>query len=251
MKALIIAAGKGKRLGAYTKDLPKCLLPVAGRPIIDHQLDAFQANGISDVAIVKGYLADTIQRDEICTTFINDDYENNNILSSMMYAAEFLDDDTIISYSDIIYSKEVVATLMATPNDIAAVADTDWRGRYINRHDHPESEAEKVLFSPDTAQAVQFGKVIDASPEHIGEFIGLYKLSKSGAQTFKDAFHEAKSKFDGAPFMHAKSFANAYITDLFNYIIEKGDLVHCAFIEQGWWEIDTEEDLLGAREWLR
>lgn len=251
MKALIIAAGKGKRLGEYTRDLPKCLLPVADKPIIDHQLEALKANGISDIAIVKGYLADTIQRTEIGSTFINDDYENNNILSSMMYAAEFLDEDTIISYSDIIYSKEVVATLMAAPYDITAVVDTDWRGRYINRKDHPESEAEKALFDPKSARAELFGKVIDASPEHIGEFIGLYKLSRAGAKTFKAAFYDAKSKFDGMKFMHAKSFANAYITDLFNYLLEQEELVNCAFIQQDWWEIDTEEDLLGAREWLK
>jgi len=85
MKALIIAAGKGKRLGSYTKDLPKTLLPVAGKPIIDHQLDALAANGITDIAIVKGYLAETIQRDAIGTIFINDDYENNNILASMRW----------------------------------------------------------------------------------------------------------------------------------------------------------------------
>lgn len=251
MKALIIAAGKGKRLGEYTKDLPKCLLPVADKPIIDHQLAAFKANGITDIAIVKGYLSDTIQRDAIKSTFINDNFENNNILSSMMYAADFLDDDVIVSYSDILYSKEVVAAAMASPHDIAAVVDTDWRGRYIDRADHPESEAEKALFDPKTGRASLFGKVIDASPEHIGEFIGMYKLSKAGAQTFKDAFYEAKEKFDGKKFVHAKAFANAYITDLFNYMIDKGELVHCAFIEQDWWEIDTEEDLLGAREWLK
>ena len=251
MKALIIAAGKGKRLGEYTKDLPKCLLPVAEKPIIDHQLEALKANGISDIAIVKGYLADTIQREEIQSTFINTDYENNNILSSMMYAADFLNDDTIVSYSDIIYSKEVVATLMKAPYDITAVVDTDWRGRYIDRHDHPESEAEKALFNPNTARAELFGKVIDASPEHIGEFIGLYKISKAGTKTFKAAFYDAKSKFDGLSFMHARTFANAYITDLFNYLIEQGEVVNCAFIQKDWWEIDTEEDLLGAREWLK
>jgi len=244
MKALIVAAGKGKRLGAYTADLPKCLLPVADKSIIDHQLDALHANGISDIAIVKGYLADTIQRESISSEFINDDFENNNILSSMMYAADFLDEDTIVSYSDIIYSKEVVATLIDAPYDITAVTDVDWRGRYINRHDHPESEAEKVLFQPHTAVAEKFGKVIDASPEHIGEFIGLYKLSKDGARVFKDAFHEARLKFDNEQFMHAKSFANAYITDMFNYLIQQGNVVNCAFIQKGWWEIDTEEELL-------
>ena len=251
MKALIIAAGKGKRLGEYTKDLPKTLLPVAGKPIIDHQLDALAANGITDIAIVKGYLADTIQRDAIGTTFINDDFENNNILASMMYAAEFLDDDVIVSYSDIIYSKDVVATLIDAPHDITAVVDTDWRGRYTDRHDHPESEAEKALFEPDTARAHKFGKVIDASPENIGEFIGLYKLSKAGAQTFRDAYRAAKAEFDGKPFVHAKEFRKAYITDLLNFLIETGALVHCAFIQKDWWEIDTEEDLLGAREWLK
>jgi len=213
MKALIIAAGKGKRLGSYTKDLPKTLLLVAGKPIIDHQLDALAANGITDIAIVKGYLADTIQRDAIGTIFINDDYENNNILASMMYAAEFLDDDVIVSYSDIIYSKDVVATLMGANHAITAVVDTDWRGRYTDRQDHPESEAEKALFD--------------------------------------SAYIKARSEFDGKPFVHAKVFSSAYITDLFNFLIESGALVHCAFIQKGWWEIDTEEDLLGAQEWLK
>ena len=250
MKALIIAAGKGKRLGDYTKDLPKTLLPVAGKPILDHQLDALAANGITDIAIVKGYLADTIQRDAIGTTFINDGYETNNILASMMYAASFLDDDVIVSYSDIIYSKDVVATLMGSPHAITAVVDTDWRGRYENRMDHPESEAEKALFDPDTAEASAFGKVIDASPRHIGEFIGLYKLSREGARTFRDAYRDAEAEFAGQPFVHAKVFAKAYITDMFNHLIAAGKPVHCAFIEKDWWEIDTEEDLMGAREWL-
>jgi len=75
-------------------------------------------------------------------------------------------------------------------------------------------------------------------------------LSKVGAKTFKDAFYQAKKDFDGLPFVHAKSFANAYITDLFNYLIQQGEAVHCSLINKGWWEIDTEEDLLGAREWL-
>jgi len=171
MKALIIAAGKGKRLGDYTKNLPKCLLPVADKPIVDHQLQAFSDNGITDIAIVKGYLENTIQRDAFTASFINDDYENNNILSSMMYAADFLDDDVIVSYSDIIYEKGVIAQLMADQNDISAVTDFNWRGRYIGRHDHPESEAEKALFDADTKIAQKFGKVIDGSPKNIGEFI--------------------------------------------------------------------------------
>ena len=251
MKALVIAAGKGKRLGSYTADLPKCLLPVAGKSILDHQLEALQSNGITDIAIVKGFEAEKIQRSSITTSYYNDDYENNNILSSMMYAESFLDDDIIISYSDILYSVDVVETLCNAPGDITAVVDTDWRGRYVGRHDHPESEAEKAQFDPKTGLAIKFGKVIDASPDHVGEFIGLCKLTKRGAETFRNAYGSAKREYDGKPFVHAKTFANAYITDFFNYLISEGSRVDCAFIKQGWWEIDTEEDLLGAREWLK
>jgi choline kinase len=250
MKALIIAAGKGQRLSKYTKDMPKCMLTVGDKSILDHQLDALAANGVTEVGIVKGYMADTIDRPDM-PSFLNSDFENNNILLSLMYAAEFLDDDIIISYSDIIYSKEVVATLAASEHDISAVVDTDWRERYIGRDAHPVSEAEKALFDIETGRAKDFGKVIDASPEHIGEFIGLFKLSKKGAQAFKKRFYEAEQIFSGKPFIHAKSFAKAYITDHFNYMIECGEAINCAFIQKEWWEIDTEQDLEGARQWLK
>ena len=60
MKSLILAAGIGSRLGEITKELPKCLVPVAGKPILEYQLDALLANGITEVALVLGYQKEKI-----------------------------------------------------------------------------------------------------------------------------------------------------------------------------------------------
>ena len=60
MKAIIVAAGRGRRLGTETDDIPKCMVKVGGRSILHWQLDALAAAGVDDVVIVRGYLGDRI-----------------------------------------------------------------------------------------------------------------------------------------------------------------------------------------------
>jgi len=60
MKAIIVAAGRGRRLGTETDEIPKCMVKVGGRPILHWQLDALASAGVDDVVIVRGYLGDRI-----------------------------------------------------------------------------------------------------------------------------------------------------------------------------------------------
>src|SRR5262245_978783 len=111
MKAIIIAAGRGSRCGEFTHDRPKCLLPVGGKTLLDHQLDSLRLCGVTDITIVKGYLAEKIDRPGT-TTRLNDEYANNNILCSLFYAEDQLQGDVIVSYSDIFYGPRVVTELL-------------------------------------------------------------------------------------------------------------------------------------------
>ena len=244
-RAIIIAAGLGSRLNELTEDCPKCMLELDGKTILEHQLDAYNINGINDISVIRGYKKEKIDIAGL-NFFENTDFRNNNILNSLFYGEEALDGNVIVSYSDIVFSPKIVERLLESNADISIVVDVDWRGRYENRKDHPIGEAENVIVDANNA-VVDIGKVM-ASPDDVyGEFIGMMKFSPRGCEVFKRHFHRAKALFWDKPYQRAATFQQAYITDILKDMAELGVPVQTIIIEQGWQEIDTAEDYNNAR----
>src|SRR3989344_9679391 len=176
-KAIIIAAGMGKRLNPLTSDIPKCLLKIGDKTIMERQLEALKFCGITDTAVVRGYQGDKINFAGI-KYYENTNYQNNNILNSLFYAEPEMDGDFIASYSDILYDKSVVEKLLEDKNDIAVVVDTDWQEYYQGRAKHPLEEAEKVIIRD--GKVFKIGKQLTIEDSQ-GEFIGMVKFSEKGA----------------------------------------------------------------------
>ena len=241
---IIIAAGLGSRLKKYTDNLPKCMLDFAGKTLLQRQIEAFKKNGLNKISVIRGFKKEKINYPDL-TYFENKEYKNNNILSSLMYAEEALNGHVIVSYSDILFEKEVVKRLMESEHDISIVVDIDWRGYYINRKDHPINEAENVIFDANN-NVVEIGKIHTGKHDVHGEFIGMLKLSPRGSEIFKKHFHRAKDLYWNKPFQRAKTFQKAYITDIIQDMTDLGVPIHCVIIERGWKEIDTEEDYKNA-----
>ena len=127
MRAIIIAAGRGRRLMPTTADSPKCFAEVQGKRILDWVLQALSANGISDICFIGGYQIEKVKADYPQFTFRhNADWENNNILASLMCAEDLMDVPFISTYSDCLFNADVVKRVMANPADIALSVDTDW-----------------------------------------------------------------------------------------------------------------------------
>ena len=240
MKAIIIAAGKGVRLKHYTEDLPKCMLKFGGKTLLQRQIDALKASGITDISIVKGYQEEKISYPGF-KYYINDRYEHNNILNSLFYAEPEIDSEVVISYSDILYERNVVSRLLESKHNISIVVDIDWRGYYKGRKDHPIQEAENVIFDSNN-RVIEIGKIMTKKHDVHGEFIGMMKLTKRGADIFKRHFHRAKQLFWNKPFVRANVFESAYLTDMIQDMVDMGVDIHCVIIERGWKEIDTVED---------
>ena len=239
-KALIIAAGLGSRLKKHTKNLPKCMLDFGGKTLLQRQLDSYKKCGIKDISIIRGYKKEKINYKGI-KYFENTDYENNNVLNSVFYAEKVINGNIIISYSDILFDPSVVQRALDSVHDISVVVDIDWRGYYVGRKDHPISEAENVIFNSNN-EVEKIGKINTGKEEVHGEFIGMIKLSNSGAEIFKQHFHRLKKIYWNKPFQRAKIFQKAYLTDLIQELVDIGIKVHCVIIESGWKEIDTVED---------
>ncbi len=244
MKAIIVAAGPGSRLMPITNEKPKCLLDVGGKTILERALGALGENGVEDIVVVKGYKSHLIDYPDV-TYCHNPEFRKNNILRSLFYAEDEMNDNFIFSYSDILYSREIVAKLIGSEADVALIVDVNWIQTYEGRDQHPISEAE--LVKVEDGKVVRIGKGIVSPKEAHGEFIGLAKFTKSGAETMKAAYRRVSEDHCASPFQNAASLDKAYITDMIQELVDNGLLVQSVDIEGGWVEIDTPQDLERAR----
>ena len=239
-KVLIVAAGLGSRLKKHTEELPKCMLDFGGKTLLQRQIDAYKQNGIKDISLIKGYKKNKINYKGI-KYYSNTDFKNNNILNSIFYAEKIINGNIIISYSDILFEPFVVKRALESNHDISIVVDIDWRGYYVNRKEHPITEAENVIFNSDN-EVVKIGKINTGRNDVHGEFIGMLKLSNKGAEIFKSHFNRCKKLYWNKPFHRAKIFQQAYLTDMIQELVDVGVKINCVIIEKGWKEIDTVED---------
>ena len=118
MRALILAAGRGSRMGALGDVRPKCLVELDGRPLLDRQLAALRAGGARDIGIVRGYRRDMLERPAL-TCFDNDRWSETNMVMSLACAAEWLRaGPVIVSYGDIFYRGDLIRGLAGAPGEL-------------------------------------------------------------------------------------------------------------------------------------
>jgi len=255
-KIIIVAAGRGRRLGTHTDEIPKCMVPVAGRPILHRQLDALAAAGVDDVVVVRGYRGGEIQGGGRRLRFIeNPEWERNNILASLLYArAELLaGDGCFVSYADIVYAPSVAARLAAAATraqaGAALIVDRLWHEAYVGRTQHPIPEAELAAVTGTGAAATltRVGKQAVPVEQAAGEFIGLGWLSAAAAAELVAIWDRALASGGlESPFGRAATLRNAYLSDGLNALADAGHRLEPVFIDGQWREIDTGQDLAAA-----
>jgi L-glutamine-phosphate cytidylyltransferase len=249
MRPIIIGAGRGSRLEHLTDEIPKTLVTVMGRPILDWVLDALAAGGFArkDVVFICGYGADVLRQRYPDLTYVeNRDWANNNILASLFTARDYMRDGFVSTYADIVYRGSIVSSLVASPGDMVLGCDTDWRRRYAGRTRHPETDAEKLRADQD--RVVEISRKIlpeDAS----GEFVGVAKFTPTGAAELCRAFDRARDRCAGGMFREGRSFEKAYMIDLLQDMIEQGSAFRRANTHGGYMEIDTLQDRELAPSW--
>jgi choline kinase len=253
MKAIIVAAGRGRRLGPETSAMPKCMVEVGGRSILHRQLDSLRAAGATDFVIVRGYLGDRIAAPGFPLRFVeNPDWATNNILASLMFAAHEMDEGYLFSYSDIVFAPAHAHQVAASPGDIALVIDRRWRETYVGRVQHPIAEAELASVrasgqaTEPEATVDRVGKSVVPADEAIGEFTGLAKFSAAGAAALRKIWATALARGLEQPFGRAAHLRQAYLSDALNALADGGMALTPVLVDGRWREIDTEEDLARA-----
>jgi len=214
--------------------------------MLDWAIDAFRQNGVDDIVFIGGYRIETVQQDYPDFTFRhNIDWPNNNILKSLLYAEDLMDEPFVCCYSDVLFTPAIVEAVLQNNDDIALGVDTDWLTRYEHRTEHPSDDAEKVMVENGVVTRVH-REIPEA--DAWGEFIGVAKFSEKGAAMLRQDYHARQTEFAGQPYREAKVFEKAYLIHLLQDMIESSRRMAHVDTHGGYIEVDTQQDFEYARQ---
>ncbi|MBI3896311.1 MAG: phosphocholine cytidylyltransferase family protein [Acidobacteria bacterium] len=239
MKAVILAAGRGKRLSPWTDNRPKCMVEFAGKPLLVRQMAVLKAMDVSDITIVTGYRADEIENLGV-RTIHNPRWSETNMVATLMCAAEVIDgrDDVLIAYADIVYESRVLGVIASSEASLSTAVDRGWRKLWEARGGDLLEKAETMKFDKD-GYIIELGKKPKSLDDIEGQYIGLTKVSAGFCAEFVDRYQrlDPNRRYDGA------ALPNMYMTSYLQHLIECGVRLKAALVDHGWIEIDTVEDL--------
>jgi len=242
-KVILLVAGEGKRLRPYTLDRPKCMVEIEGVSLIDRQLAVLKAEGLSDIVMIGGYKADMLKTEGVRLK-TNPRYYETNMVWTLFSAEEELDNldrDVIVSYGDIVYSREILQALLKSTTDIAVIIDKEWESYWRARNENPLDDAETLKIRRDGTIS-EIGQKPKSLSEIEGQYMGLMKFSVKGIKQIKEIFHTAVESGE----LLGKSVESSYMTDLLQVAINSGRSVTAVPVCNSWIEVDTVKDLKGA-----
>jgi choline kinase len=243
VKCIILAAGTATRMRPLTDNLPKCLLPVGGKPLLQRSIEQVAAAGIEHIGLVIGFQAEAIRRfvkrqfPSLRIRFmVNPRYESTNNAFSLLMAREFFNpeskggkspEELLLMDADIVFSPQLLPFLLreGSPNRIAV--------RVAGPHDEEEIRVKIDALG----NVVTIGKTTPL-PETYGESIGIEFFSFPAAQRLFATVERRVRSGEGR---------NEFYEASFQEMIDRG--VQCKAVDVSRFpavEVDTPEDLRAA-----
>ncbi len=233
MKAIILAAGRGSRMKHLTADLPKCLVKLRGKPLIEWQLKALRAAGINDIAVVTGYKKNLLASYKL-TEFHNVRWFDTNMVASLACADEWLQlEPSIISYSDIFYETSAVISLINCPEPLAITYDPNWLQIWKKRFGDPLLDAETFSINSSN-QITDIGNKPSNVEQVQGQYMGLLRITPESWKQIVCVLSK----------LSKKERNEISMTDILQKVIKRTKLSVVGVSYEGeWGEIDSQTDL--------
>ena len=234
MKAIILSAGQGSRLGHLVDDRPKCLIDFNGRSLLDRQLDTLQANGIEEAVVVTGF-HDELVNEAIARrsggpnvrTLFNPFYKVADNTGSLFMAREALTGDCLVWNGDTLVSRALMARVVS--NDRAGICVT------IDRKESYDEDDMKVVAAQD-GRLRAIGKRISQGVN--AESIGLLAFRAGGAERFREAIEQAMRTPEGTTIWYLR---------VVHHLAQNGEIWTLDIAGEEWGEVDFPADVENAR----
>lgn len=234
MKVIILAAGRGNRLGERTKDRPKCMCTLQGRTLLDRCLESLAGAGIAlgDTGIVTGYRSEMFTIPDV-TYFHSPDWEKTNMFWSLTMAREWLKrEPCIVCYSDVVFSSGTFRTLVESTAPLAITYYTGYWELWSQRMEHPLEDLETFRLSPE-GQLTEIGRKPRSREEIQGQFMGLLRFTPESWAWVEEAIQTPM----------AKTVEKLDMTTLLQELLQRGHPVQAIPTDDLWLECDSEHDI--------
>ena len=249
MKAIILAAGKGKRLKPLTNRIPKCMITICDKPMLKWQVELLKKYNINDITVVTGSLDKKIKISDV-SYVKNKFYRSTEQNYSLFCARKKLTGSVVISFADIIFDKKILKKLINFKGDCGIVVRKDWKKAYRNRSLHPISEADNVLLKRGKIIKIRKNIINYDKDKKVVEFLGMIKFSRKGTSMFLEKL-QCLNKYHKGKFHTADSFKKAYLIDMIQELIDSGMRVTPVFVNGKWFEVDTLEDIKNVEKSIK
>lgn len=243
MKAIILAAGEGTRLRPLTKDVPKCLVKLFEKSLLEWQIDVFRQCKISDISVVVGYKKEKMNLANL-KFYFNDKFNSTNMVETLFCAKKEFDDTIIISYGDIIFEKSVLQKLISSNEAFSIIIDKEWEKYWKIRFENPLDDAESLKID-ELGNISDIGQKTDKIKDIEGQFIGLIKIQGEGLEMLKSFYRKTKEiayRTGKNPLNSNLPFEKSYLTDLLQGLIKEKVKLKPIFVNNGWLELDSIND---------
>ncbi len=230
MKALILAAGYGSRLQSVSEALPKGLVRVGGRPLLDRQIDLLQARGVERICIVTGYEHALIEQryGQRVDYRYNPFFRDANNMVSFLFARDWIDDDVIVLYADLLYAPEILDAACRSPARLGLLVDSS------------AIEPGHALVSIRDGLIRKIDRLL-APGEADARFIGIAKLTRQGVADLLPEIENAAK---------AGRIDQYYTVGMAQLMARGYPVTPIDVTGRRWLEIDSPADLIRARaEW--
>ncbi len=235
MKAIILSAGQGSRLGHLVDNRPKCLIDFNGRTLLDRQLDTLEANGVHEVVVVTGFHDELVDEaiaarsgGPTVRTVFNPFYKVADNTGSLFMAREELSGDCLVWNGDTLVSRSLMAKVVG--NDRSGICVTIDR-----KADGYDDDDMKVVEDGGRLKAI--GKRISDGVN--AESIGLLAFRSGGAEQFREAIEAAMRTPEGTTIWYLR---------VINHIAQSRDVWTLDIQGEEWGEVDFPPDVDAARE---
>ena len=234
MRAIILGAGRGKRLGSLTENSPKCFVKLGGRSLLDWQLSALRLAGIKKITIVTGYKRDAFEEFSV-DKIHNPEWHCTEMVDSLFKADSLLSqEECMVLYSDIVYAPEIIKKIVSSSckETILITYDTNWRQLWEKRFENPLNDAES--FKVDTGSNVlEIGLPVENMDHIQGQYMGILLFKPEGWSEFKRVFQR----------LNKEEQNKIHLTKVLNSLIKNGIKIQGVPIKGEWYEVDCAKDL--------